>query len=433
MTLRSETLTQAADLDSLRAAWDELLADSATNEPTLSFDWQAAWWEVFGLTDGRSLLVLLWYDGPRLVGLLPLQRRRVRYSGVVPFARLEILASGEDEEDEICSEYLNPVLRRGYEERLAPEIAAALSRRNDWDEIVLPSLDGSQPVASLLKSAFEQQGYRTECEETNACPYVPLPDTWAAYLAALPSQRRYLITRSLRDVEEWARGKQALRRAASRDELEEGRTILAGLHGERWLERRRGGVFASSRFRRFHELMTPRLLDRGALDLWRLEVDRRPVAAVYNFVWDNKVHFYQSGRATDLPRRCGSGSSPTRSSCSEPSSKAAASTIFSPGPRSTRCKWRSRLGRSGGCGWCAASRASGSGWGWRGRAGSRERPRADSRRAGRASCRSRRPSAAQMANGDSPSAPSLRRRGARRGPSGPAGCRPVPAAVDAVF
>ena len=219
MTLRSETLTQAADLDSLRAAWDELLADSATNEPTLSFDWQAAWWEVFGLTDGRSLLVLLWYDGPRLVGLLPLQRRRVRYSGVVPFARLEILASGEDEEDEICSEYLNPVLRRGYEERLAPEIAAALSRRNDWDEIVLPSLDGSQPVASLLKSAFEQQGYRTECEETNACPYVPLPDTWAAYLAALPSQRRYLITRSLRDVEEWARGKQALRRAASRDEL----------------------------------------------------------------------------------------------------------------------------------------------------------------------------------------------------------------------
>jgi CelD/BcsL family acetyltransferase involved in cellulose biosynthesis len=303
MTLRPETLTQAADLASLRAAWDELLADSATNEPTLSFDWQAAWWEVFGPTDGRSLLVLLWYDGPRLVGLLPLQRRRVRYSGVVPFARLEILASGEDEEDEICSEYLNPVLRRGYEERLAVEIAAALSRRSDWDEIVLPSLDGSQPVASLLKSAFEGQGYRTECEEIDACPYIPLPDTWAAYLAALPSQRRYLITRSLRDFEEWAQGKQVLRRASSRDELEEGRAILAGLHGERWLERRRGGVFASSRFRRFHELMMPRLLDRGALDLWWLEVNRRPVAAVYNFAWDNKVHFYQSGRATDLPKK----------------------------------------------------------------------------------------------------------------------------------
>jgi CelD/BcsL family acetyltransferase involved in cellulose biosynthesis len=47
----------------------------------------------------------------------------------------------------------------------------------------------------------------------------------------------------------------------------------------------------------------PRLLDRGALDLWWLEVGERPVAAVYNFVWDNKVHFYQSGRATDLPKK----------------------------------------------------------------------------------------------------------------------------------
>ena len=46
----------------------------------------------------------------------------------------------------------------------------------------------------------------------------------------------------------------------------------------------------------------PALLKAGALDLRWLNVRGVPVAAAYNIVWRNKIHFYQSGRRLDVQR-----------------------------------------------------------------------------------------------------------------------------------
>lgn len=45
----------------------------------------------------------------------------------------------------------------------------------------------------------------------------------------------------------------------------------------------------------------PLLLDLGALELRWLSVGERPLAAIYNIRWNNKIYFYQSGRTLDLP------------------------------------------------------------------------------------------------------------------------------------
>src|SRR5262249_10830335 len=57
----------------------------------------------------------------------------------------------------------------------------------------------------------------------------------------------------------------------------------------------------SPAFNAFHDAMLPRLLDMDALQLLWLCARGRPVAAMYNIVWNNKVYFYQSGRDTTLP------------------------------------------------------------------------------------------------------------------------------------
>src|SRR5690606_32717885 len=59
--------------------------------------------------------------------------------------------------------------------------------------------------------------------------------------------------------------------------------------------------FGSRRFLRFHELVMPRLLERGHLDLMWLSCKGEPIAAIYNIVWGDKVYFYQCGRRMDLP------------------------------------------------------------------------------------------------------------------------------------
>jgi CelD/BcsL family acetyltransferase involved in cellulose biosynthesis len=133
-----------------------------------------------------------------------------------------------------------------------------------------------------------------------------LPATWSAYLKDLGSSRRYVVTRSLRELEKWAgKGGWAVRSADSPAAFEEGRRVLRELHGERWAAAGRSGVFASTRFASFHDEVMPRLWageDGAFLELLWLEVKGRPIAASYNIVYGGKVSFYQSGRLMDVPK-----------------------------------------------------------------------------------------------------------------------------------
>jgi CelD/BcsL family acetyltransferase involved in cellulose biosynthesis len=159
--------------------------------------------------------------------------------------------------------------------------------------------DGAMP--NLLTESCREAGLDAELESTTEAPYVPLPASWEAYLAALDRKDRYLVQRTLRDFDAWAGADAAFHRATNTAELEQGKAVLLALHHERW-GGTGGGTFRSPLFLAFHDRVMGRLLDAGALELLWLTVRGEPVAAVYNFRWDGKVHFYQCGRKMDVPR-----------------------------------------------------------------------------------------------------------------------------------
>jgi CelD/BcsL family acetyltransferase involved in cellulose biosynthesis len=298
-------IADPSHLDRLRPAWEDLLRRSETDEPMLSPLWLLAWWHTYGRGTGRKLRVGLFYQGGRLVGLAPLVQRRYWYLPGIPFRRLEPLGTGEDGGDGVCSEYLNIIAERGAEGYVAGELARALAAGEfgSWDELVLPMMNGDGPLPTLLHEAFRSRGLAADCRQTSQAPYIPLPASWDAYLRLLPGSSRRYLQRSLRDFESWAGPGLEVRRATSALDLEEGRGVLMGLHGERWAAAGRpGGAFGVPHFRAFHDAVLPQLLAVGALELLWLIVHGRPVAALYNLVWGGKVYFYQSGRATDVPK-----------------------------------------------------------------------------------------------------------------------------------
>lgn len=302
--LRVQIVNDAAELEAAREAWEALLERSARSEPTLTPTWLLAWWRVFGPLDGRALRAALVWDGPRLAGLLPLCERARRHRLGIPLRSLELLCSGEDEADEICSDYLGAVAERGAEAQVAGALAEALTSGalGGWDELSMPAMGGDQLMPVLLARALEERGAEARVEVTGASPHIPLPRSWDDYLAALPSSRRYMVRRSLRDLEKWAGGTLRMERAEKREDLARGMETLVRLHGARWSADGQSGVFASPRFRAFHDEVMPALLDRGALELWSLSAHGEPIAAMYNIVWQDKVYFYQGGRKPDLPQ-----------------------------------------------------------------------------------------------------------------------------------
>jgi CelD/BcsL family acetyltransferase involved in cellulose biosynthesis len=304
-----EVVTDVTRLESCEPEWASLLERSNENEPTLSPDWLLTWWRVFGEQDGRQLRVAMFRDGGRLVGMAPLQARSHRDRLLVGRRRLELLASGEDQRDEICSEFIGVVAKQGAEEAVAEQVAAVVcdGALGTWDELSLPAMRGDTALPMLLARKLRERGLVVRAELTTGAPYVPLPVTWEEYLERLPSSPRALLRQSLRDFNRWAGGQEIYHRASTPDELEEGKRVLRALHEKRWTADGQPGVFRSKPFCAFHDAIMARLLAAGRLHLDWITLDGAPVAAAYNLVWNRKVYYYQGGRRPDLPAKVRAG------------------------------------------------------------------------------------------------------------------------------
>jgi len=302
-TLTVTVLREVAELERLQGEWEELLARSSGLHPSLTPTWLLTWWRVFGPRDGRRLHTLVVRDGRRLVGLFPMLERRQWHHRIVAMRRIEPIGAGEDREDEILSEYLGPIAATGREHDVVEAIADHLAAsRAGWEELVFPALEGQSPAASRLEPAFRARGFACETRIFGQCPFIALPKRWEDYLAALSSDDRYMVKRSLRDFERWAGKTGVVDVARSHEDLQRGKAILHQLHEHRWQAGGQDGVFASPTFRLFHDMVMPALLDRGELDLRWLMANGEPVAVSYSVINENRLYFYQGGRATRVPK-----------------------------------------------------------------------------------------------------------------------------------
>ena len=109
---RTVPIRDVQGLLALRPYWDDLLEASRSNNPFLTFEWLHAWWAHLGRNEG--LRVLACWSDDRLVAVAPLMATRA--FGLFP--RLEFLGTGH-----AGSDYLDVVVRRGYEAEVLRDIA----------------------------------------------------------------------------------------------------------------------------------------------------------------------------------------------------------------------------------------------------------------------------------------------------------------------
>lgn len=218
-------------------------------------------------------------DSDRFTGTatapLPMMIRRRAVAGL-PVRELRFAATGDDERDEVCTEFSD--LHAGQEDALR-----ALLERRDWDLCSVENVTADSRVGMLLASAgafacAAGSHYR-----------IALPDTVAAWEASLGKSSRAKVRRTRRDMQAralqltLARGSEALALLPS----------LVALHQARWQARGETGVFASARFHAFHEQLLARPGSPALIALLRDE--QAPMAAWYGFDHGGCRYFYQSG------------------------------------------------------------------------------------------------------------------------------------------
>lgn len=284
-----ERITDESALVAIRGDWNELLQSSRADCFFLTWEWAATWWKYLG-APGRLIVLVVRHRG-ELVALAPF---RLRPSGLLrkqPFPVLEFLGSGF-----AGSDYLDVIVRRGYEDTAVDALAQELSsyrnvRRSSfkWNSLVR-----DRCLAVRIAERLNSRGWSVDEAQTNICPYIPLEGhSWESYLAGLGSEHRADFRRK------WNRLNRdfdvRFEAAQTSDECAESIDLLIEQHNLRWRHRGGSDAFHTPELVGFHRELSQVALEKGWLRLYVLWLNGKPAASLYGFFYGEKFYFYQSG------------------------------------------------------------------------------------------------------------------------------------------
>ncbi len=272
-------------LERLAEEWSELLADSDADCPFLTREWLETWWKYFSA--GRTLALATVRRHSRLLGIAPFFGEPKRFGGVMPYGSLQFLGTGL-----VGSDYLDVVIRRGYEAQVSRSLAEYLRRGRRV--IILSHVHAKHHAAAGLVHELDLAGWMVQEMPIEVCPYISLKGhSWESYLASLGSQHRYNFHRRLKNLHK--EGTVTFDMVEKEDQRSEAFQILLTLHHRRWDERGGSETLQSPAMQAFHEAFSRTALERGWLRLYVLRLDGRAIGALYGFRYGRRFFFYQSG------------------------------------------------------------------------------------------------------------------------------------------
>lgn len=257
------------------AAWNGLLARSATDVPFLTWQFQTTWSAI--LADGPVRLLGVQDGAGEWVGALPL------YEAPTPAGAALRLVGGVE-----VADYLDALAVRGREEEVWKALLAALTTSGPRRLDLRPVPAGS-PTPARLAALAPAVGWTCRVEPEDRCPVIELPATWDEYLLRLPGKARHELRRKLRRAE------------AGRPRLEVARTpaaVAALMDGFLALHRKSAddkARFMDARMEAFFRRVSLELAAAGWLALWLLWLEERPVAALLCLEYRGTVAVYNSG------------------------------------------------------------------------------------------------------------------------------------------
>lgn len=261
--------------------WREL--SSAATSYFLSWGWIACWLAMTPPAHAAQLAVVRQHTRPIAAAFLG-RRREVRH-GVLSSRQRHLNATGVYQFDELCIEHNSIV---GDLPGGVPALIELLP--DDWDELVLPGIERSQLT--------DDPAYRVRVDRESVAPYVDLERVRAKdYASLLGSSTRSQLRRARRNA-----GPLQLERATTLAQADDIYDELVALHTARWRERDQPGAFADPWFTAFHRRLIHERIGTGEIDLLRIRAGERTVGCLYNFVWQGRVSFYQSGLSAPADR-----------------------------------------------------------------------------------------------------------------------------------
>ncbi len=278
-------------MESLRPAWDKLLAEVPTSSTFSTWEWLSAWWRAFGT--GQQLRFVAFFDArEELSGIAALALTHHSIVRGWSLRLLRLMGDGSGDSDN-----LDVIARPGFEDAVAEAFLQYLeSCRSSWDFCALNTLPSYSPTAQSLVHKLQLRNWPHFTSQRLGC-VIDLPRDWESYRKQLSYNERGQLGKYMRRLE---REYKVRFYQATEPDLDSCLQSFFDLHQKRWVSQGEPGSFASQARRQFYQDISRLFLERGWLQLWILELNGVNVGAEYDYLWKDTVYCLQGGFDTAM-------------------------------------------------------------------------------------------------------------------------------------
>ncbi len=264
--------------ETLAGEWDRILNPARSDNFFLRCDWQRIWWEHLGR---GQLCVITIREGGRLRGIGPWFITEMGDEHVVRTVGCTDV-----------TDYLDIVTEPGYEEPVTEALLDFMisSDAPQWDRISLCNIPESSPTCELFARLAQARGLDVEVALQDVCPVVDLPGTYDEYLDSLDKKQRHELRRKRRRAEAAGVGWYIV---GPEHDLEE--EIEAFLDLMAMSTQEKADFLKQPGHRAFFHDIGRATFGQGLLELIFLTVDNARAAAMWQFVYRDRMLLYNSG------------------------------------------------------------------------------------------------------------------------------------------
>lgn len=188
-----EIIRHADDWPAWAEQWNDLLAESHSRVPFLTYEFQSAWWQHLGggeWQDAELHIVLALDEGQRLVGIAPLFRAVDAQGAAV------LMPIGSHEIADFLDLIVRPADHEAFSRALIDHLVGPDAP--EWQRLDFYNLLDASATLKLLRQAAEERGLAYEQVELQPSPYIPIPESFEAYMQSLESKYAHELRRKLR-------------------------------------------------------------------------------------------------------------------------------------------------------------------------------------------------------------------------------------------
>lgn len=276
------------EIAALAVEWENIVQQSEELDLFVSPSWMIPWYQTVMSRHDQPAVV--WVKGPdgRLVGVLPLVRRR-RYLGPVPVTLYESAGDAV-----VCGDHLGLVASARDFAYVYDQVRNWLLTQVDKGALIrLVALDEGGRFATLMQHDVEEHKARWRCIMPQIAPRLKLPHSYDVFELLLNSKRRKLIRRNWRHIER----DHGVTLSCNNNDGASLESVLEEwfeLHDSLWASRGRRTTLENVRLRQFLQQFCQEAARRGWLRLHQMRVNQQLIAGTIIFHWRDRAYYYQS-------------------------------------------------------------------------------------------------------------------------------------------